>query len=83
MSDNNQQADQTPEDLDAYGADFPELLAALFADDPEVAELAWLEDVGEGWRYRCGQKLTAEEWPVPGEQLAFRHFDDAVDKVLY
>jgi len=29
--------------LDAYGADFPETLEALFADDPEVAELAWLE----------------------------------------
>jgi len=29
--------------LDDYGADFPEVLAALFAHDPEVAELAWLE----------------------------------------
>ena len=29
--------------LDEYGADFPELLASLFAEDPEVAELAWLE----------------------------------------
>lgn len=29
--------------LDAYGAHFPEVLAELFADDPEVAELAWLE----------------------------------------
>lgn len=29
--------------LDVYGADFPEMLAALFADDPEVDELAWLE----------------------------------------
>jgi len=29
--------------LDAYGATFPALLAELFADDPEVAELAWLE----------------------------------------
>ena len=29
--------------LDAYGAQFPLLLAELFADDPEVAELAWLE----------------------------------------
>lgn len=29
--------------LDAYGADFPEVLAGLFAEDPEVAELAWLE----------------------------------------
>lgn len=29
--------------LDTYGADFPALLAELFAGDPEVAELAWLE----------------------------------------
>jgi hypothetical protein len=29
--------------LDAFGADFPEVLAELFANDPEVAELAWLE----------------------------------------
>lgn len=29
--------------LDEYGAQFPEMLAELFAGDPEVAELAWLE----------------------------------------
>ena len=29
--------------LDEYGADFPGVLAELFAQDPEVAELAWLE----------------------------------------
>ncbi len=29
--------------LDAFGAQFPEVLAGLFAGDPEVAELAWLE----------------------------------------
>ncbi len=29
--------------LDEFGAQFPELLAKLFADDAEVAELAWLE----------------------------------------
>ena len=29
--------------LDAYGAGFPAALETLFADDPEVAELAWLE----------------------------------------
>jgi hypothetical protein len=29
--------------LDAYGAEFPQVLGELFADDPEVAELAWLE----------------------------------------
>ena len=29
--------------LDVYGEGFPELLASLFAGDPEVGELAWLE----------------------------------------
>jgi hypothetical protein len=29
--------------LDAFGTDFPEALAELFAEDLEVAELAWLE----------------------------------------
>lgn len=29
--------------LDTYGADLPEALELLFADDPEVTELAWLE----------------------------------------
>lgn len=29
--------------LDTYGAEFPATLAALFANNPEVAELAWLE----------------------------------------
>lgn len=29
--------------LDAYGEAFPEALEVLFAEDPEVAELAWLE----------------------------------------
>jgi len=47
------------------------------------AELAWLEDDGEGWRYRCGQKLTVDEFPVPVDRLDFRHFDEAPNKVLY
>ncbi|KRA76395.1 hypothetical protein ASD89_01375 [Caulobacter sp. Root656] len=29
--------------LDAYGQDFPVTLAGLYPDDPEVAELAWLD----------------------------------------
>ena len=29
--------------LDDYGSEFPALLAGLFGNDPEVAELAWLE----------------------------------------
>lgn len=29
--------------IDAYGSHFPQVLGALFAGDPEVAELAWME----------------------------------------
>jgi len=47
------------------------------------AELAWLEEAGDGWRYRCGQKLEAEAWPVPAEQLDFVHFEAVTEKVLY
>ena len=55
----------------------------LHGERQRYAEMAWLEDAGEGWRYRCGQKLAVEEWPVSITQLDFRHFDEAVDKVLY
>jgi SEC-C motif-containing protein len=47
------------------------------------AELAWLAETGEGWLYRCGQKLTAEELPVPKAQLDFCHFEQVTDKVVY
>ena len=47
------------------------------------AELAWLEREGGGWRYRCGQKLEAEAWPVPAAQLDFVHFEAVTEKVLY
>lgn len=47
------------------------------------AEMAWLEDDGAGWLYRCGQKLMPDELPVPAGQLGFRHFDEAPNKVLY
>ena len=47
------------------------------------AELAWLEREGGGWRYRCGQKLTAEELPVPAARLDFSHFDRLAEKVIY
>jgi SEC-C motif-containing protein len=47
------------------------------------AELAWLERDAEGWRYRCGQKLTADELPVPAARLDFSHFDRLADKVIY
>jgi len=47
------------------------------------AELAWLEQDREGWRYRCGQKLTAGELPVPAARLDFSHFDRLAEKVIY
>ena len=47
------------------------------------AELAWLEADGTGWRYRCGQKLEPEAWPVPAAQLDFVHFETVTEKVLY
>ncbi|MEY4269363.1 MAG: hypothetical protein RLZZ58_579 [Pseudomonadota bacterium] len=43
--------------LDAYGGGFPATLAALFADDPEVTELAWLE-----WHMQ--QAFGAPDGPV-------------------
>lgn len=43
--------------LDHYGADFPDSLEALFAEDPEVAELAWLE-----WHMQ--QAFAAPDCPV-------------------
>lgn len=48
-----------------------------------VAELAWLQRNADEWRYRCGQKLTADELPVPLAQLDFAHFDDLAEKVIY
>ena len=47
------------------------------------AELAWLEEAGEGWCYRCGQKLEADAWPVPAAQLDFVHFEAVAEKVMY
>ncbi|TLM64496.1 MAG: hypothetical protein FDZ69_11645 [Deltaproteobacteria bacterium] len=47
------------------------------------AELAWLEEAGGGWRYRCGQKLASEDFPVAADRLDFRHFDEVPEKVIY
>ena len=55
----------------------------LHGERQRYAELAWLEDAGDGWRYRCGQKLVPEEWPVAGGRLDFKHFTGAAEKVIY
>ena len=72
------------EEIDGDGARVIFFLAfELHGQRQEYAELAWLEDAGAGWRYRCGQKLTPDEFPVPVDRLDFHHFDEAPNKVLY
>lgn len=57
--------------LDAYGAAFPEVLAELFGEDPEVAELAWLE-----WHMQ--QAFAAPDCAtLTGEALAAAGLDEA------
>ena len=55
----------------------------LHGDSQAYAELAWLVREDGSWCYRCGQKLTTDEWPVPAEQLDFCHFEEVADRVLY
>jgi SEC-C motif-containing protein len=55
----------------------------LHGEGQRYAELAWLEQVGGEWLYRCGQKLVADELPVPRGQLDFCHFDQVPGKVIY
>lgn len=64
--------------LDDYGADFPTLLAELFAGDPEVAELAWLE-----WHRQ--QAFAAPDRPVLGtrELLAVGYTDGDWDGLTF
>ena len=62
--------------LDVYGANFPALLATLFAQDPEVAELAWLE-----WHLQ--QAFAAPDLPeLSAAQLAQAGLADDAWKLL-
>lgn len=45
--------------LDAYGRDFPETLATIYGDDPEVGELAWIE-------YALGEAFVGADAPELG-----------------
>jgi hypothetical protein len=48
--------------LDAYPRDFPATLSAIFEDDPEVGELAWIEcALGEAFVGRDAPVLRMEE----------------------
>lgn len=44
-------------------------------------ELALLIATAEGWRYHSAQKLSVEDYPGSPEQLDFRHFDRAAEKI--
>ena len=57
--------------LDRFGAQFPAVLASLFANDGEVAELAWLE-------WRLHQAFAAPDLPeLGGAHLAQAGLNDA------
>jgi hypothetical protein len=57
--------------LDTYGHDFAGTLAELFRNDPEVAELAWLE-----WHLQ--QAFAARDLPIlRAEDLASRGYGEA------
>lgn len=61
--------------LDAYSLDFPATLARLYADDPEVAELAWLDwaladaFVGPDTAPPAAEDLTGVDWDQAVIQL--------------
>jgi len=47
--------------LDAYPRDFPETLALLYPDDPEIAELAWIEHaLAEAFVGKDADAVTAD-----------------------
>ena len=57
--------------LDEYGDGFPDVLAALFAEDREVAELAWLE-------WQMSQAFAARDLPeLDPAELAAAGYGDA------
>ena len=59
--------------LDSVGDGIPDTLAALFSDDPEVSELAWLE-----WAmHRCFVSADSEPMDAAAFQAATARFDEA------
>jgi hypothetical protein len=58
--------------LDAYGNGFDETLAAMFTDDPDIAELAWLE-----WALRRAFD-GADADPLAPDTLAYIDWDNSV-----
>lgn len=46
-------------------------------------ELALLIETPQGWRYHSAQKLSAEDYAGPPEQIDFRHFDAVSEKIRF
>ncbi|SHI57781.1 SEC-C motif-containing protein [Malonomonas rubra DSM 5091] len=46
-------------------------------------ELALLVDTEGGWRYHSAQKLGAEDYSGPPDQIDFEHFDRVTEKIRY
>ncbi len=46
-------------------------------------ELALLLETDEGWRYHSAQKLGADDYPGPAEEIDFHHFDNIAQKIRF
>ncbi len=46
-------------------------------------ELALVIETEAGWRYHSAQKLSAEDYTGPPEQIRFAHFDRIEQKIRY
>ncbi len=50
-------------------------------DSQYFYEMALLISSEQGWRYHSAQKLTAEDYSGAPKKLAFRHFDQVIEKI--
>jgi hypothetical protein len=67
--------------LDAYPRDFPVTLAMLYPDDPEVTELAWIEQaLGEAFVGPDAEVLTPDRIATVDWDTAVLHFTPTLDQ---
>ena len=46
-------------------------------------ELALLIETADGWRYHSAQKMGADDYPGPAEEIDFHHFDNIAQKIRF
>jgi hypothetical protein len=67
--------------LDAYPRDFPATLAMLYPDDPETAELAWIEQaLGEAFVGPDADRVTQEQIAAADWDTAVLRFTPTLDQ---